>query len=179
MMTRYKTYLPLLVFLSLVFFLWKGLQQDPHKLPSSLINHALPKFQAENLLKPSTQVTSEDFIGHVSVLNVFATWCLVCEVEHPVWMDIASGHIVRIYGLNYKDNDQKARRFLKQYGNPYDAVFTDPIGKIAIDLGVYGTPETFVIDKKGIIRDKYIGAMTRAVFQKNLAPKLKQLEQEP
>ena len=136
--------LPLLVFVILVVFLWRGLYRDPHTIPSPLINKSLPSF---NLL--------QDFKGHVTLLNVFASWCLSCHTEHPILMDIAHSGEVVVYGLDYKDSHLAEENWLKKYGNPYQKIVDDPDGTLAINLGVYGTPETFIIDRAGIIRDKY------------------------
>jgi cytochrome c biogenesis protein CcmG/thiol:disulfide interchange protein DsbE len=161
-----KLLLPLLVFVILVVFLWRGLYRDPHTIPSPLINKALPSLK------------SQDFKGHVTLLNVFATWCLSCHTEHPILMDIANSHEVVVYGLDYKDNHFAVESWLNKYGNPYKKIVEDPDGTLAINLGVYGTPETFIIDSAGIIRDKYTGPITPQIWQNILLPEIKRLQKK-
>jgi cytochrome c biogenesis protein CcmG, thiol:disulfide interchange protein DsbE len=167
-----------LVFSGLMFFLWRGLQRDPHQLPSALINKPVPEFAYPDLLKPEQKITNKIFLGHVSLLNVWATWCITCHAEHPVLMDMALSNEVKLYGLNYKDDLSAAIDWLRQYGNPYSAIIFDNKGTLAIDFGVYGTPETFVIDAKGIIRDKYIGAISPEVWRDKIEPEVKALLKE-
>lgn len=166
--------LPLIIFLIIIGFFWQGLKKgDPHKIPSVLIGQAVPEFQAN-----SGSINQNIFRGHVSLLNVWATWCVSCREEHAVLMEIAKTHTVNVYGLNYKDDSTAAKKLLKTYGNPYQAVINDEKGKLAINFGVYGTPETFLIDAKGIIRYKYIGALTMQVWQNEMLPLVKSLERQ-
>lgn len=168
--------LPLLVFLVIIMFLWLGLKKgDPHQLPSALIGQHVPLLSAPSLLAESTTLTAGDFQGQPLLLNVWATWCVTCQAEHSVLMDIAATHKVRIFGLNYKDDLPAARQWLKNYGNPYQDVIADPQGRLAIDFGVYGTPETFVIDAQGVIRYKHVGALTWEVWQQELLPVIEKL----
>ncbi len=164
--------IPLIIFLIITGFLWKGLQHDPHQLPSALINKPVAVFSYPSLLDAKKTLTQKQFLGHVSLLNVWATWCVSCHAEHLVLMDIARSKKVLIYGLNYKDDSNSARRWLKKYGNPYEAVISDEKGTLAIDFGVYGTPETFLIDGEGIIRYKYIGPVSLEVWQEKIAPEV-------
>jgi len=173
-----KPIIPLVIFLGVSIFLWKGLSHDPHQMVSPLLNKPLPAFNAENLLKPHDKVSGEDFKGHVSLINVFATWCVSCQVEHPVLVDISSSHQVKIYGLNYKDDRVKVIAWLQERGNPYTKVIFDPTGEVGINWGVYGTPETFVVDAKGIVRDKLVGAISPEKWRDYLLPEIKKLEQE-
>lgn len=173
-----KTMAPLIIFLGLSIFLWKGLSRDPHQMVSPLLNKPLPAFNAENLLNPNDKVSSEDFKGHVSLINVFATWCVSCQVEHPILVDINNAHQIKIYGLNYKDDRAKVVAWLQERGNPYTKVIFDPTGEVGINWGVYGTPETFVIDAHGIVRDKIVGAISPESWRNDVLPEIKKLEQE-
>ncbi len=172
------TLIPLFIFLILALALWWGLYHDPHQIPSPLIEKKIPDFNAENLIKPEVPLKANIFIGHVSLLNVFGTWCLACRDEHPLLMDIAATHVVVLYGLDYKDKRSKALAWIKKYGNPYEAIIFDPQGEAAINLGVYGTPETFIIDQKGVIRYKHIGVLSPSEWKKTLLPLIQSLEQE-
>lgn len=158
---------PLFIFVGLVFFLWFGLYRDPRAIPSPLLNKPIPQ-----------QLGAHNFLGHVTILNVFASWCVACQQEHSIWKEARQGlsKQTQIVGLNYKDQHAKAIAWLNQYVNPYDQVIEDPTGAIAIDLGVYGVPETFIIDKQGIIRYKVLGAVNTADWQKTILPIIHQWE---
>ncbi|MFT3742008.1 MAG: DsbE family thiol:disulfide interchange protein [Gammaproteobacteria bacterium] len=166
---------PLLLFVVVMGFLWKGLQQDPHQLSSALLNKPLPVFSYPDLFKPQQQITPQQFLGKVTLLNVWATWCVTCQVEHPTFVDIAKQ--VNLIGLNYKDDAHAAIQWLQQHTNPYQRVIFDPQGTLGIDLGVYGTPETFLIDQQGIIRYKFIGPITPEVWQQQLLPQVRKWQQ--
>lgn len=168
---------PLIIFLLIAGLLWRGLQSHPDKIPSALIGKATPSFELPNLLGLEETISQKIFLNQVSIVNVWASWCYACTLEHSVLMSIA--HDVTIYGLNYKDDPKKALAWLKTYGNPYKAIFTDQKGNIAIDWGVYGTPETFIIDKKGIIRRKHIGPMTQDIWENELRPFIEKIRNEP
>lgn len=175
-MKSLKYILPLLFFFIIMGFLWQGLRRgDPHTLSSALIGHPAPPFVASSLLNPKHSISNKDFIGHVSLLNVWATWCVTCHAEHPVLMDIAGLKEVKLYGLNYKDDDAAAKKWLDKYGNPYDGVINDTKGTLAIDFGVYGTPETFIIDQQGVIQYKHVGAVSPTVWKDELEPMVKAL----
>ena len=173
---RYLT--PLLLFLALAGLLYKGLSLDPHRVPSPLIGKPAPAFSLPRLQQPEAVLSSDDLKGKVSLLNVWATWCVACRAEHPLLVQLARQG-VPIYGLNYKDKRPDAQRWLQRYGNPYLANAFDADGRVGIDWGVYGTPETFVIDKHGVIRFKQIGPLTREVIDRTLLPLLKRLQEEP
>ncbi len=173
---RYLT--PLLLFLALAGLLYKGLSLDPHRVPSPLIGKPAPAFSLPRLQQPDAVLSSDDLKGKVSLLNVWATWCVACRAEHPLLVQLARQG-VPIYGLNYKDKRPDAQRWLQRYGNPYLANAFDADGRVGIDWGVYGTPETFVIDKRGVIRFKQIGPLTREVIDRTLLPLLKRLQEEP
>lgn len=169
---KLRIYLPLLCLVGLLFFFGKAISRDPHKLPSALINRAVPRFSQPDLLG-GQRITQAIFKGHVSVLHVWATWCITCQREHPVLMDIARKQSVAFYGLNYKDNPHKSRDWLKMYGNPYQRIISDQTGRLGVDLGISGTPETFIIDQRGIIRYKYTGPVSLSVWQDVLAPQIR------
>lgn len=168
--------IPLFLFLMLAWFLWQGLGEDPNNIPSVLIGKAVPTFKVETLLKPNSTFSNKEFVGHVSLLNVWATWCLSCGAEHSVLMDIAADKVVKIYGLDYKDSRSDAHRWLDKRGNPYTVIAFDPKGQLAINFGVYGTPETFIIDKKGVVRYKYIGPISPEVWRDDIKPLVLKLQ---
>ena len=169
--------LPLLFFLVIVFFLWRGLEQDPHQIPSPLIDHPVPAFSVPSLLKPKQTLSQKDLQGHVILLNVFASWCVSCAAEHPVLMDIHQSKKVILVGLNYKDERAAALKWLKQKGNPYQFIIDDSQGNVGLNLGVYGTPETFVIDKSGVIRYKFLGPMSPETWRDDILPQIEKLQQ--
>ena len=165
-----KRYLPLIAFLVLLGFLAVGLGLNPREVPSPLINKPAPAFRLPTLAAPGTFVSAQDLRGKVWVLNVWASWCVACQLEHPVVMDFARMGIVPIYGLNYKDKNDNAARWLVKYGDPYTQSLVDAEGLVGIDFGVYGVPETFVIDRQGVIRFKHIGPMTPEVLRNSIVP---------
>jgi cytochrome c biogenesis protein CcmG/thiol:disulfide interchange protein DsbE len=173
MLKQWRYYLPLAIFLLLALLLWRGLQLDPRKLPSTFIDKPLPTFKVAELFATGQMLNNTSMLGHVSLLNVWATWCYACQDEHAVLLDIARK--VMVYGLAYKDEPQAAKDYLARYGNPYRAVGLDHVGRVAIDLGVYGTPETFVLDAEGIVRYKHIGPITQQVWQETLSPLIERL----
>jgi cytochrome c biogenesis protein CcmG/thiol:disulfide interchange protein DsbE len=166
--------IPIVVFSLLCLFLWRGLSLDPHHLPSVQVGKAVPQFSLPQL-GSSHIVDSKQLQGQVSLLNVWASWCSACVEEQVFMMHLAQEGVI-IYGLNYKDDAQDALSWLTQWGNPYKLVMRDAEGRVAIDLGVYGAPETFVIDKQGIIRYRHVGIMNQEVWDKELYPLVQQLE---
>lgn len=166
---------PLGLFLVLVAFLAVGLRLDPREVPSPLVGKPAPAFQAVALARPDATIKRDDLLGKVWLLNVWASWCGACRDEHPVLVDYARRGGVPIYGLNYKDKREDGLSWLRQFGNPYTDSLFDPDGRIGIDYGVYGVPETFVIDRAGVIRYKHIGPITPAVLRDKIEPLLKQL----
>lgn len=166
---------PLGLFLVLVAFLAVGLRLDPREVPSPLVGKPAPAFQAAVLARPAVSIKRDDLLGKVWLLNVWASWCGACRDEHPVLVDYARRGGVPIYGLNYKDKREDGLGWLRQFGNPYTDSLFDPDGRIGIDYGVYGVPETFVIDRAGVIRYKHIGPITPAVLRDKIEPLLKQL----
>ena len=171
-----KRYLiPLIVFVVMLGFLAVGLQLNPREVPSPLINKPAPAFKLPTLSEPDKSISAQDLRGKVWVLNVWASWCVACRVEHPVFVDFAKTGAVPIYGLNYKDKREDALRWLAKFGDPYQQSMSDTEGLVGIDFGVYGVPETFVIDKEGVIRLKHIGPVTPEVLQRTILPLIKKL----
>ncbi len=169
--------IPMLFFMVLVISFWRGLSLDPHQLPSVQIGRPLPEFTLPLLANPNGSLQSNALRGKVSLLNVWASWCAACSEEQVFLLQLAHTDIP-IYGVNYKDKAVEAKQWLEQWGNPYRLVGQDTDGKTAIDLGVYGAPETFIVDKKGIIRYRHSGVMNQAVWNDEMAPLVRQLEQE-
>jgi cytochrome c biogenesis protein CcmG, thiol:disulfide interchange protein DsbE len=167
--------LPLGLFLVLAVFLAVGLGLDPREVPSPLVGKPAPAFKAAALARPEATIQRDDLLGKVWLLNVWASWCSACREEHPVLVEYARHAGVPIYGLNYKDKREDGLGWLKELGNPYTDSLFDPEGRIGIDYGVYGVPETFVIDRQGIIRYKHIGPITPAVLRDKIEPLLRQL----
>lgn len=171
-----KFLLPLVLFLIAVGFLFKGLFLDPREVPSPLVGKPAPRFQAPVLGEAGKTFNSDDLKGQVWLLNVWASWCAACREEHPVLMAMEKTGQIATYGLDYKDTDAEAQAVLKEHGNPYKVVATDADGKIGIDYGVYGVPETYVIDKAGVIRYKQIGPITAEILLTKIVPLLKELQ---
>ena len=167
--------LPLGLFIALVLFLGVGLRRDPREIPSPFIGKAAPAFKVSQLLDPGLSIAPQDMLGQVWLLNVWASWCVSCRQEHPVLMDLARQNVVPIIGLNYKDGREEGIGWLKQFGDPYQLSAFDGNGRVGIDYGVYGVPETFVIDKRGVIRLKHVGPVTPAVIAEKLLPLIKEL----
>ncbi len=171
--------IPLVVFVLMVVLLGVGLTLNPREVPSPFIGKPAPAFSVPQLHAPDEALTSEVFRGQVSLLNVWASWCVSCRQEHPLLVELAKTDRVPIYGLNYKDERNAALEWLARLGNPYRSSAFDADGRIGIDWGVYGVPETFVIDRKGIIRHKFTGPLTREAIDDILLPLVQQLKGEP
>ena len=171
--------IPLVVFGVLVGFLLFGLGNDPKLVPSPLIGKPVPQFTLTRLQQPEAAISQADITpppGRVALLNVWATWCVSCRAEHQVLVELAKTGKVDIYGLNYKDDRAAARQWLRDLGDPYVANAFDADGRVAIDWGVYGAPETFVIDAKGQIRYKHIGPLTRDSVRDKILPLVAEIE---
>ena len=168
--------LPLVVFVLLVGFLIRGLYLDPSEVPSPLIGKPAPAFDLEQLHNPQARFASRELLGRVWLLNVWASWCVSCRAEHPLLMEMARGNIAPIYGLDYKDEREDAIATLRQLGNPYTVSAHDYDGRVGMDYGVYGVPETYVIDKQGVIRYKQIGPITRKVLDERITPLIRELQ---
>jgi cytochrome c biogenesis protein CcmG/thiol:disulfide interchange protein DsbE len=167
---------PMGIFLGVLGFLYVGLGLNPRDVPSPLIGKPAPAFQLPRLDDPAQTVGRQDLLGQVWMLNVWASWCAPCREEHPLVIDIARRKLVPVYGLNYKDQTQAARGWLDNLGNPYTATLVDANGRVAIDFGVYGVPETFIIDRRGVIRFKHTGPLTADVVRTRIEPLLKELQ---
>jgi cytochrome c biogenesis protein CcmG, thiol:disulfide interchange protein DsbE len=170
-----KFLIPLALFIALAVMFYIGLGKDPRKLPSPLIDKPAPAFAAPQLADASKQVAHTDFKGDVWLFNVWASWCASCRVEHPLLNELAKQNIVKIVGLNYKDKRDDAQAWLTRFGNPYAVSVHDLDGRIGINYGVYGAPETFLIDKTGVVRWKHIGPLSPDAIEKELIPLVKQL----
>ncbi len=169
--------IPLLGFLALLWLLWQGLGNDPRLLPSALIDQPLPPFEMMTLDQPEREVTANDLTGNVSLLNVWATWCPTCRAEHEMLGTLAKQGVV-IYGVNYKDEPSKARDWLNRLGDPYRFNIDDQAGQLGIDLGVYGAPETFLLDQRGVIRHRHVGALDERVWREDFVPRIEMIQGE-
>jgi cytochrome c biogenesis protein CcmG/thiol:disulfide interchange protein DsbE len=173
-MTRFA--IPVAVFVALLGLLYVGLGLDPREVPSPLIGKPAPHFELPQLHEATKSFSERDMLGKVWVLNVWASWCVSCREEHPVLLDLAASGAVPVYGLNYKDKREDGLAWLKGMGDPYKTSIFDFEGRVGIDYGVYGVPETYLIDKKGVIRYKRIGPLTPEIVKNTLLPLVKELE---
>jgi cytochrome c biogenesis protein CcmG/thiol:disulfide interchange protein DsbE len=176
-MKRLILVLPLLLFLGIALFLYRGLYLDPAELPSALIGKPFPAFALPSVTDPDQTLTQADLLGKPALVNVWATWCPSCRAEHPVLNKLAASG-VNIHGVNYKDQREPAQKWLRELHNPYQLNIEDAKGALGLDLGVYGAPETFFVDAKGIIRDKYVGVIDEQVWRTKLAPIYQRLVDE-
>ena len=167
---------PLAAFAALAWVLGRGLNLNPREVPSPLIGKPAPAFVLPRLDDAAQSVKREDLLGRVWVLNVWASWCAPCREEHPLWVDFARRSKVPIVGLNYKDQRAQAMPWLAQLGNPYQMSLFDGDGRVAIDWGVYGVPETFVIDRQGLVRFKHVGPVSVEVMRDKIEPLLRSLD---
>jgi cytochrome c biogenesis protein CcmG, thiol:disulfide interchange protein DsbE len=170
--------LPLAAFVALVLALAWGLTRNPSTIPSALIGKPAPQFSLPPVKGRTLGLSNEGLRGEVSLINVFASWCVACREEHPVLMQMKADGVAPIHGLNYKDQPNDAARWLDSMGDPYTRTGADISGRVAIDWGVYGVPETFVITKDGRIAYKHIGAVTRSVLEEKLLPLIRRLQQQ-
>lgn len=170
--------IPLFLFLVLVVFLAIGLNRDPREVPSPLINKAAPAFNLPQLKEPAKSFSAIDMRGKVWLLNVWASWCVTCRDEHPLLLNYAQQGVVPIYGLNYKDERSEALAWLNELGDPYVLSAADVDGRVGIDYGVYGAPETYLIDQSGTIRFKQIGPVTSDVWSKTIVPLVQELNRQ-
>lgn len=178
MKIKLRFLIPFSLFAVMVVFLAVGLSLDPREVPSPLIDKAAPAFELPTLHNPAATFAPKDMLGQVWMLNVWASWCTACRAEHQLVNRLAQRNVVPIIGLNYKDEMRDAIGWLGQLGNPYLASVSDLHGRAGLDWGVYGVPETFVIDKKGTIRYKQIGPITEEALEKKILPLLQQLKGE-
>lgn len=165
-------------FILLIILLGIGLTLDPREVPSPFIDKPAPDFNLPILGEPEKTLSPKDMLGQVWLFNIWATWCNACRAEHETLVALSQMGAVPIVGLNYKDENEMAKRWLQQLGNPYVVNAVDKDGRVGIDWGVYGAPETFIIDKKGIIRHKHIGPVYPQVIQETILPMVKQLQGE-
>jgi periplasmic protein thiol:disulfide oxidoreductases, DsbE subfamily len=168
--------LPLAAFFVLAVFLLRGLWLNPREVPSPLIGKPAPVFERPKLHAPDQMFASRDMAGQVWLFNVWASWCTPCRQEHPLFNELATRKVVPIVGLNYKDQPENAKRWLQELGDPYLLTVVDHDGRLGIDFGVYGVPETFVIDQQGVIRYKHIGPLTADVLEKRILPLVRELQ---
>jgi cytochrome c biogenesis protein CcmG, thiol:disulfide interchange protein DsbE len=174
-MRSLKFVIPLVLFLGLAVFFAVGLTRDPREIPSPFIGKAAPAFKLEQLADDKLAFTPEEMKGKVWLLNVWASWCVACRVEHPLLVEMSKQKLVPIVGLNYKDKRDEGLQWLRRHGDPYSLSAFDVEGKVGIDYGVYGVPETFVIDKQGVIRYKQIGPITPEALEKKIMPLVRKL----
>lgn len=173
-----KYVIPLILFLVIAVFLAVGLKLKPSEIPSPLIDKAAPVFSAPKLNDPNVKLSPSDLNGKVWLLNVWASWCVSCREEHPVLNRLAKQQLVTLIGLNYKDDPAAAKNWLQTLGNPYNDSVMDADGRIGIDWGVYGVPETFVMDKKGVVRYKHTGPVTEDAVTTVFLPLIAKLQAE-
>lgn len=175
---RFAFAIPAVFFLGVLLALGWGLsREDPDALPSTLIDKPVPEFSLPPVQGRTLGLSSEDLRGEVWLVNVFASWCTSCRYEHPVFMELKEQGVVPIHGINYKDRPQDAAKWLDELGDPYTRTGADRDGKVAIDWGVYGVPETFVIDREGRIVFKQVGPVTPAVYREKIGPLIEELLQ--
>jgi cytochrome c biogenesis protein CcmG/thiol:disulfide interchange protein DsbE len=170
-----KFLLPLGLFAILAVFLAIGLGRDPREVPSPMIDKPAPVFTLTRLDDANASIKRDDMLGKVWMLNVWASWCVACREEHPLLVEFSRKKLMPILGLNYKDKRPDGLQWLSRFGNPYDASIFDSDGRVGIDYGVYGVPETFIIDKQGVIRYKQIGPLTPEVLRDRIEPLLRKL----
>lgn len=176
-MGRFKLFLPLIIFTALALLFWRGLFLDPQEMPSALLNRPVPEFSLRDVLEPERQLGRADLPAKPLLLNVWATWCIACRVEHPYLNKLAQEG-VPIVGVNLKDDDAQAQRWLEEFHNPYVFNVADKEGRLALDLGVFGAPETFLVDAGGTIRCKHVGVVDDRVWQTKLQPLYQKLQHQ-
>ena len=168
--------LPFVIFMIVAIFLFVGLGLNPHEVPSPLVGKPAPAFSLPQLHEPDKQFSLQDMKGKVWLFNVWASWCTACEYEHPLFMELSRRNLVPLYGMDYKDKREDGMAWLQQHGNPYTLVVSDAEGRVGIDYGVYGVPETYLIDKQGVIRYKHIGVVTEKDLSEKILPLVKELQ---
>jgi cytochrome c biogenesis protein CcmG/thiol:disulfide interchange protein DsbE len=176
--SKLRFLVPLLLFAALAGLLLYGLGQDPREVPSPLVGKAAPEFALPDLLDPSRRVSNADLAGQISLINVWASWCGACRAEHPMLMELAARDDFQLIGLNWKDEKADALTVIRMTGNPYALIGFDPDNEAGIDWGVYGAPETFIVDRHGQIRHKHIGPIDPMVWQETIAPIIEDLKRE-
>lgn len=177
-MSRGLLFVPLAIFAALAAAFWLGLGRDPSVLPSALINQPMPAFELNAVREGDPVFNNSDLEGHVALVNVFASWCGPCRAEHPTLVQLARQERVAIYGVNWKETPAEGRRYLAEAGDPYTRIGSDESGRFALDLGVTGAPETFIVDRHGRVRFKQVGPITPDVWRDEIEPIIRQLESE-
>jgi len=177
-MNKVIRFLPLVLVISLGVVLYRGLSLNPNDMPSALIGNPMPEFSLSTLNDPNKTVTKADLAGDIVLINVWATWCPTCKYEHPYLLELSDNPQVKLYGINYKDERPAAKEWLTHYKDPYLFSIFDEEGLLGVKLGVFGAPETFVIDHHGIIRKRFAGALDVRVWRKEFEPLIKQLFSE-
>ncbi len=168
--------IPLVVFVLVAGFLYRGLALDPREVPSPLIGKPAPAFSLPTLANPDEQFSPDQMKGKVWLLNIWGTWCASCRIEHPLLVELARREQVDIVGLNYKDDTAQAKVWLRDLGDPYVITAVDESGRIGIDWGFYGAPETFVVDADGVVRHKHVGPVTPQALQETILPLVAKLQ---
>lgn len=176
---RFAVYVPLAVFLGLAVLFAYGLTMNASELPSVLIGKQVPEFTLPPVEGRQLGLSASDLKGEVSLLNVFASWCAECRREHPVFMRLQAENVVPVHGLNYKDKPEDARNWLDELGDPYTRTGADISGRVGIDFGVYGVPETFIVDRDGVIVHKHIGAVSERALKETILPLIEKLRAAP
>jgi len=169
-MNNLKLFLPVIIFMVLAMFMWRGLYMDSRTLPSVLIDRPLPEFQLRSLELGDQLISTADLPDEPFILNIWGSYCLPCLQENPIFMTAKEQNIIPIIGLNYKDRDEAARDWLELNGNPFELNIIDDTGRYGIDLGVYGAPETFIVDANGVIRFKHIGVINYRIWEDEIMP---------
>ena len=177
-MNRASLFVPLAVFVGLAGLFWVGLgREDPHKLPSALLDRPFPQFTLPRLDAPGQVASQDNLRGRVHLVNIWATWCPTCKAEHAYLNELAAAENIAIVGVNYKDDPAEASVWITRFGNPYVWTVIDADGKLGVDLGVYGAPETFLVDEQGVIRFKWVGDVNARVWEAEFKPRLAALRQ--
>lgn len=174
-MNKVIRFIPLVLVIALGVVLYRGLSLNPNEMPSAMIGKSMPDFSLSTLNNANKIVTKADFVGDIVLLNVWATWCPTCKYEHPYLLELSKNPQVKLYGINYKDEREPAQQWLTHYEDPYQFSVFDDEGLLGVKLGVFGAPETFVIDHHGIIRKRFAGAIDVRVWRKEFEPLIKQL----
>ncbi|MFI3245764.1 MAG: DsbE family thiol:disulfide interchange protein [Ferrimonas sp.] len=177
-MKRALLFVPLLIFVTLSIFLFKGLYLNPSALESVLVGKPLPEFELPQLANEQRLITQQDFAGEPYLINVWATWCPSCKYEHPFLNKLSAAGEIPIFGINYRDERELALRYLQQSGDPYTFSVFDQQGTLAFDMGVYGAPETFVVDHNGIVRKRFAGVLEPKVWEQEFMPLIEQIRLE-
>lgn len=169
-----RLFIPLALFGGLAVLLWSGLGKDPTILPSALLDKPIPTFSATKLREPDAPIDSQSLTGEPYLLNVFASWCASCRIEHPVLDAYARRGELKLVGLNYRDQREDALAWLNRFGDPYAEIIWDPEGRLGIDFGITGAPESFVVDAQGIVRYKVVGPVSPEIMEREILPRLRQ-----